>query len=123
MNNGKIRGIRKTITSLLKLSSPSHPSPSISGDLLYVLPSLWGHTDSTHHEEARMPPTLAQVKDLIKYQSVLMQNGKCHIDGAPEDNTRLQYVIFWHALCRNTRVLYRQVMKKQKGHLKYWIIV
>ena len=57
--------------------------------------------------------TLAQVKDLIKDQSVLTQNWKYHIDGAPEDNTILCNILAWIRL--HPSVLhYRQVMKNQK---------
>ena len=63
---------------------------------------------------------LAQEKDLIKDQSVLTQNGKDHIGGAPEDSTILCDMLVW---IRITRTLYQHVKKKQKGHSTHRITV
>ena len=42
-----------------------------------------------HHLRKMRERLLAQVKELVKDQSVRTTNGKYHIDGAPEDNAIL----------------------------------
>ena len=79
---------------------------------------FWG--TKIHRLRKMRERLLAQVKDLVKDRSVLTTNGKDHIAGALEENSRLCDISTW---IRNTWALYQQTKKKQKVHSTHRITV